>query len=254
MIKDGAAKHDLPCEALNKYTIYNRVCKNNCSAYQPQKFSSLFSVEPILLSYCLRLAEMGSPLDKPQLILLANSLISGTKHEHILKVFKEKRNIENDSLVGNRWYRNFLNRHKHIVCRGNGKIRDVKRYTWCTREVFKGMYDLIHDRLVFAKIASMTNNPQMYDKSGNVVMDSSLMYGFPTKYHLDHPEMLIFVDETGCNTSQLSDGNIGGRKTIVPRNGSSNGTLGSSTDIHFTVLPFISGTGEAVMCAIILKS
>jgi hypothetical protein len=25
-------------------------------------------------------------------------------------------------------------------------------------------------------------------------------------------------------------------------------------DIHFTVLPFISGTGEAVMCAIIFKS
>ena len=24
-------------------------------------------------------------------------------------------------------------------------------------------------------------------------MDSSLMYGFPTKYHLDHPEILIFV-------------------------------------------------------------
>ncbi len=30
--------------------------------------------------------------------------------------------------------------------------------------------------------------------------------------------------------------------------------IGSTTDIHCTVLGFISGTGEAVMCAIIFKS
>jgi hypothetical protein len=29
---------------------------------------------------------------------------------------------------------------------------------------------------------------------------------------------------------------------------------GTTTDLHYTVLPFVSGTGEAVMCAIIFKS
>jgi hypothetical protein len=29
--------------------------------------------------------------------------------------------------------------------------------------------------------------------------------------------------------------------------------IGSTTDLHFTVLRFISGTGEAVMCTIIFK-
>ena len=62
--------------------------------------------------------------------------------------------------------------------------------------------------------------------------------------------MLIFVDETGGNTSQIADGNIGGRKVIVPTKGSGHGTVGSTTDHHFTVLPFISGTGSAVMYAI----
>ena len=94
----------------------------------------------------------------------------------------------------------------------------------------------------------------MYNKAGDVVNDVKEMFGRPTKNHMVHPEMLIFVYKTGCNTSQISDGNIGGRKVIILTKGSSHGTVGSTTNHHFTVLPFISGTGAAVMCAIILQS
>ena len=116
------------------------------------------------------------------------------------------------------------------------------------------MYDHIYECMVDAKIASKGEKEVMYNKHGNVVTDIQNMYGRPTKYHLEHQEMLIFVDETGGNTSQIADGNIGGRKVIVPTKGSCHGTVGSTTDHHFTVLPFISGTGSAVMCAIILQS
>jgi len=79
--------------------------------------------------------------------------------------------------------------------------------------------------------------------------------GLPSKFKLTRPEYVVFVDETGCNTNQLNDGRVGNEKFILPKQDSEFGApIGATTDIHFTVLPFISGTGEAVMCAIIFKS
>jgi len=41
----------------------------------------------------------------------------------------------------------------------------------------------------------------------------------------------------------------------MPKNvGDAAAPAGATTDIHFTLLPFISGTGEPVLCAIIFKS
>jgi hypothetical protein len=63
------------------------------------------------------------------------------------------------------------------------------------------------------------------------------------------------VDETGCNTNQLNDGRVGGELFVLPKMDNEAGLpIGSTTDLHFTVLGFISSTGEAVMCAIIFKS
>ena len=41
----------------------------------------------------------------------------------------------------------------------------------------------------------------------------------------------------------------------MPKNcGDAAAPAGATTDLHFTVLPFISGTGEPVLCSIIFKS
>jgi len=79
--------------------------------------------------------------------------------------------------------------------------------------------------------------------------------GLPTKFKLTHPEFLLFVDETGCNTNQLNDGKVGGELYLMQKNcGNAAAPAGATTDLHFTVLPFISGTGDPVLCAIIFKS
>jgi hypothetical protein len=39
----------------------------------------------------------------------------------------------------------------------------------------------------------------------------------PTKYILNRPNYLVFVDEVGDNASQKDDGNIGGTKYVVRR-------------------------------------
>jgi hypothetical protein len=79
--------------------------------------------------------------------------------------------------------------------------------------------------------------------------------GLPTKYALAKPEYLLFMDETGCNTNQLIDGKVGEELFIMLKTvGDAAAPAGAMTDLHYTVLPFISGTGEPVLCAIIFKS
>ena len=52
-----------------------------------------------------------------------------------------------------------------------------------------------------------------------------------------------------------ADKGIGGELIVVPvEDCEAFGIKGATTDMHFTVVPFTSGTGEPVLCAIILKS
>jgi hypothetical protein len=108
--------------------------------------------------------------------------------------------------------------------------------------------------MVDCGVAVELEEETMFDQEGNIVDNPSKMYGRPSKYCMIKPERCLFVDETGCNTNQKTDGNIGGEKFVVSVEQTENGRNGVVTDLNFTVLPFISGTGEAVMCAVILKS
>ncbi len=79
--------------------------------------------------------------------------------------------------------------------------------------------------------------------------------GLPTKYKLIHPKYGIFVDETGFNTNKLNDSRLGGELFILPKMYSECGApTGTTTDLYYMALPFVSETGKAVMCAIIFKS
>lgn len=63
------------------------------------------------------------------------------------------------------------------------------------------------------------------------------------------------VDECGCNTNQTTDGNVGHQQFVLPVNMVDGaGLQGSVVDMHFTVVPFMTGEGEPVLCAVILKS
>ena len=172
-------KYHLPVSDLKWHTIYNRVQRKHFSGTAPQSVSPLTLIEPVLISYCTKLADMGSPLDKSQLILLANSLIKGTDHEKKMIELKENCYIstESDSIVGQKWYLNFMKRNRKTLRHGLGRIRDIKRHTWCTERVCKDMYDHIYERMVDAKIASKGEEEVMYDKDGNVVTDIQNMYG-----------------------------------------------------------------------------
>ena len=80
------------------------------------------------------------------------------------------------------------------------------------------------------------------------------MYGCPSRYQLTHPERCLFVDETGCNTNQKDDGHQGGKLFVIDKNQIEGARVGCFSDLHFTLMPFIAGTGEPALCTIILKS
>jgi hypothetical protein len=116
------------------------------------------------------------------------------------------------------------------------------------------MYNFIYPCMVQCGVAELVQHDIMYDRQGKETTDPTKLWGRPTKYRMLQPHRCVFVDETGCNTNQTDDGNYAGELFVVPKGENGGGRTGVTTDLHFTVVPFIAGTGEAIMVAVILKS
>jgi hypothetical protein len=243
LVQEEEEKAGLASNSISLDTIRSRVKRGNLTAYNPTETPPIAEIEPILCDICIRLGKMGQPLTKGTVIELANSLISKTKYQEKLQAAKKLRRLEDEGNLGAAWYRGFMSRHQSLLTTKGTVIKDIKRRTWVTRENFENMYENIYATMVEAGVAEELTEPIQYED------------GLPTKYRLIHPEYVLFVDETGCNTNQLNDGRVGGELFILPKMDSECGApTGATTDLHYTVLPFVSGTGEAVMCAIIFKS
>jgi hypothetical protein len=168
---------------------------------------------------------------------------SGTELECEIINFKKLQKLNCNQRLGDAWYRGFLSCHQDQLTRNASAVKDLKRRTWVKTENFKNMYENVYKMMVEAGIAEVVEEAIQHEA------------GLLTKYKLTHPKYLVFVNETGCNTNQLNDGKVGGELFIMPKNvGNAAAPAGATTDIHFTVLPFISATGEPVLCAIIFKS
>jgi hypothetical protein len=186
---------------------------------------------------------MGSLLTKTTIIELANDLVADTKYQEKIKECKVLRKLDSIEKLSDAWYRGFLNHFSEEITRSGTTVKDTKRNMQVTKENFINMYENVYEEMVLAGIAEKKEEEIEYGT------------GLPSKFQLTKPEFLLFVDETGCNTNQLNDGRVGGELFIVPKIDNEAGApTGSTTDLHFTVLGFISGTGEAVMCATIFKS
>jgi hypothetical protein len=147
-----------------------------------------------------------------------------------------------------------MKRNIDVLKRGRVKIQDHQRKSWFTFVNFFKMYDNVYEAMVSCRVAKKLDHETMFDIDGNVIDNVDPMFGFPTKYQLLKPERCLFVDETGCNTNQTEDGYVGGELFVFPKDMTCCSKSGATTDIHFTVLPFIAGIGEAVLCAVIMKS
>ena len=242
IINEEEEKMGLSLNTISIETVRSRIKRGNLSAHNKNQVSPLHDVEPLILEFCIRLAKMGTPLTKTTVLELANDIVSGTEVEELVADCKKLRKLQGTKL-GTAWYRGFLKRYEDDLSRNKTVIKDIKRRTWVKSENFENMYQNIYEHMVEAGIAEYVEDAIKYDT------------GLETHYKFTHPEYLLFVDETGCNTNQLNDGKVGGELYLMPKNsGDAAAPAGATTDLHFTVLPFISGTGEPVLCAIIFKS
>jgi hypothetical protein len=218
--------------------------------------SPLSELEPLLVDYCIKLSEIGQPLTKAHVMALVASMIDDQELEKKVIAWKKKHCSykEGQPLVGDGWYRRFVRRNDDKLRRTKALVRDINRQTWVTYDNFESMYECVYDRMVQAGIAKRLPEKVWRDREGLIVDSEENAFGKATEYEITHPHMLLTVDETGSNTNQKLDGHVGGELFLVGAYQKEVGTLGSATDIHFTVMVFTSGTGHAVMVAVILKS
>jgi hypothetical protein len=161
--------------------------------------------------------------------------------------------IDGQELVGLKWYKDFMERNKDKLKRGRAKVKDFNCQTWFTIAHFEAMYDSVYEYMVEAGVAQRLSEWLWFDRDSNKTHRKELAFGVESQYELIRPECCPFVDETGSNTNQKDDDNVGGQMFVVPVDGCNVGIKGAVTDMHFTVLCFTAATGEPVLCAVIFK-
>jgi hypothetical protein len=94
-------------------------------------------------------------------------------------------------------------------------------------------------KMVDAHIAPPHENPVFMDREG-YDMEESDRFGLAHEIKINHPDYILFADESGCQTNQKQDGNFGNRKYIV-KHGTTPQVICSTADHQFTILSFTSG-------------
>jgi hypothetical protein len=108
--------------------------------------------------------------------------------------------------------------------------------------------------MIDAKVTVRLPEPVWFNFNSDIVENEEESVGLKTDIHIIHLDWIVFVDETGVNTNQKDDGNLGGKLFIVSSDDPDARLQGATMDIHFMVLCFQAGNGEPILCAIIMKS
>jgi hypothetical protein len=94
---------------------------------------------------------------------------------------------ENTVILGNSWYQAFMQQHDCLIKRQRGKVKDINRLTWCTREEFSAMYDQVYEAMATSGIAIVHEVPVFRDKIGCDTSSENAL-GSESKYELTDPE------------------------------------------------------------------
>lgn len=172
-------EYNLPQGTVREETIRSRFKRRNTTGKGKTHVSPIAPIEPIIVDFCVKLARMGSPLDRDQVISLTNDLLKNTNELERLKSYKQRHTSSNAvESVGKKWYDNFMQRHDHIIKRVASRNSDVKRKQYITRENFKMMYDCVYERMVDAGVAQKFESEVLYDANGEITINQDDAVGF----------------------------------------------------------------------------
>jgi hypothetical protein len=98
-------------------TIVSRIKSGNLEVLHPVEKSLLLYVEVVLKAYLIAAADLSCALNVSKIISFANNRIKGTKIADKFIAWKMKRGIfnANAKMLGQTWYRLFMNQNPNIV-------------------------------------------------------------------------------------------------------------------------------------------
>jgi hypothetical protein len=131
IVIDVEAKNGLAPGTISPETVRTRVSRNNPSGLGITQISPVsVEVEGLICQYCIRLAKIGLPLTKDQVIGIALSLIEGTAVEENVKEWKKNYSHYDPTapLLGSKWFQGFLKRHDEEFKRVRARVKDVQRF------------------------------------------------------------------------------------------------------------------------------
>ena len=100
IIKEAEDQFELPSGSISEDTLRKRFARNNPSGKGNAHVSPVDELEPVIIDFCVKLARMGSPLGKEQVITLANDLLKGTGVEDPLFAYKKKHTSATNDTAG----------------------------------------------------------------------------------------------------------------------------------------------------------
>ncbi len=255
IVNQAEKDFNLPAGSINMDTVLARLKPGRKIVTAGRgNVSPLIAIEAHFLDVIIQLAAMRQPLTCFGALNLINSMISSSNLSDYVIEWKEKHKIsgEDKHRLGMKYWHNFKKRHPEINTKRAVRF-DSKRDDWCSYENFEKMYSRVYSAMVRSNVAIELPEKVMVTLDGRVTDKKEESYGRETTFLLTHPEYIFFVDEVGCNTSQKSDGNVGGQKFVVQSNKRAL-IRASHQDCHFTILGFTNGLGEPVCCVIILAA
>ncbi len=183
---------------------------------------------------------------------MVNALIKDSPSAQKMLAYKKVHCGISSGEIGVAYYTSFMSQHKEIWATCPSKV-DTNRAVWATYDNVQKMYEIIYEEMVLAGIAKKQDTKQWFSQDGSIVASAEKAFGRASKYELIHPDELIIMDEVGSNRNMKKDGNRGG-KVVIAEKRCRGKTKAVSTDIHYTALGLTLGTGEVLLCVIILPS
>ena len=236
-------------------TVRSRVRRGNLDPSHPGTKSPFEEAEAALVVICVQMGKIRQPLTCTEGMQLMNDLIKGTPIQDTLKEFQMVRKLGKAEFepgtAGQGWWCRFKKRHENEIVTLRGEKFACVRGDWTKLSNINQMYDVIYDEMVDARIARKRDVEVFTDRKGNIVQETE-RFGLRQDIHIEHPDYLLFADESGVTTNQKKDGHIGGQKVIGQR-GITPQIMCCTNDHKFTILPFTSASGEAVCCVVIFK-
>ena len=184
------------CSVIKESTIKKRLNTpgRNKFALHRGPLSPLHKFEPKLVQILSLAYNSRFCVSVGQGLVLANSMIHGTKYETEMISYKEKLGlkVEEGSVLCKTYFKNFLNRHKHrFQCmRGHNFLLD--RDSWSTYQNFNNMYDHIESILIQCGVTKKYDEPVWLDMNEKVVSEKD-SFGQKVTLNFTHHGVLLLM-------------------------------------------------------------